>query len=139
MGVQMCSVCHLSDLFRFMFVSVFFFFKQKTAYEMRISDWSSDVCSSDLAGRGDQRPLHDAGRAVLLQQRHQGLAHLEFGDGGLDIQVRIDAECFRRRLDRLLVAGGEGAQRVLDAVAKRSEERRVGKECVSTCRSRWSP
>src|SRR3546814_10876115 len=29
----------------------FFFFKQKTAYEMRISDWSSDVCSSDLAGR----------------------------------------------------------------------------------------
>src|SRR3546814_2588345 len=78
---------------------VFFFFKQKTAYEMRISDWSSDVCSSDL-------------------QRHQGLAHLEFGDGGLDIQVRIDAECFRRRLDRLLVAGGEGAQRVLDAVAK---------------------
>src|SRR3546814_8570367 len=30
--------------------SVFFFFKQKTAYEMRISDWSSDVCSSDLAG-----------------------------------------------------------------------------------------
>src|SRR3546814_20503592 len=35
----------------------FFFFKQKTAYEMRISDWSSDVCSSDLtaAGRGDQR------------------------------------------------------------------------------------
>src|SRR3546814_10323041 len=32
-------------------VSLFFFFKQKTAYEMRISDWSSDVCSSDLAGR----------------------------------------------------------------------------------------
>src|SRR3546814_7914711 len=35
----------------FYLVSVFFFFKQKTAYEMRISDWSSDVCSSDL-GRG---------------------------------------------------------------------------------------
>src|SRR3546814_1737541 len=31
----------------------FFFFKQKTAYEMRISDWSSDVCSSDLVGLGD--------------------------------------------------------------------------------------
>src|SRR3546814_5075806 len=31
---------------------VFFFFKQKTAYEMRISDWSSDVCSSDLLGLG---------------------------------------------------------------------------------------
>src|SRR3546814_1183285 len=44
---------------------VFFFFKQKTAYEMRISDWSSDVCSSDLVGRelaiqhiaGDDRPF----------------------------------------------------------------------------------
>src|SRR3546814_10544524 len=33
-------------------VSLFFFFKQKTAYEMRISDWSSDVCSSDLVARG---------------------------------------------------------------------------------------
>src|SRR3546814_2142930 len=37
------------------FYSVFFFFKQKTAYEMRISDWSSDVCSSDLAGSGGGR------------------------------------------------------------------------------------
>src|SRR3546814_1509528 len=33
-------------------ITLFFFFKQKTAYEMRISDWSSDVCSSDLPGRG---------------------------------------------------------------------------------------
>src|SRR3546814_9952181 len=39
-------------------VGVFFFFKQKTAYEMRISDWSSDVCSSDLAS---QRKQHEAG------------------------------------------------------------------------------
>src|SRR3546814_6236453 len=37
----------------FCLVAVFFFFKQKTAYEMRISDWSSDVCSSDLAGLAD--------------------------------------------------------------------------------------
>src|SRR3546814_4117360 len=39
----------------------FFFFKQKTAYEMRISDWSSDVCSSDLpaGGRVDRKGLHD--------------------------------------------------------------------------------
>src|SRR3546814_18080823 len=35
-----------------MLLFVFFFFKQKTAYEMRISDWSSDVCSSDLHGKG---------------------------------------------------------------------------------------
>src|SRR3546814_7512587 len=51
---------------------VVFFFKQKTAYEMRISDWSSDVCSSDLAARGQvypwrhqRRRLTDAWRAVL--------------------------------------------------------------------------
>src|SRR3546814_9807038 len=46
-----CLVCHM---FHYAFVCVFlgfFFFKQKTAYEMRISDWSSDVCSSDLAGK----------------------------------------------------------------------------------------
>src|SRR3546814_9374036 len=36
-----------------LFVCLFFFFKQKTAYEMRISDWSSDVCSSDLFGDDD--------------------------------------------------------------------------------------
>src|SRR3546814_7889251 len=43
----------------------FFFFKQKTAYEMRISDWSSDVCSSDLAREraGDRRPRLALGRA----------------------------------------------------------------------------
>src|SRR3546814_6291357 len=45
------------------FSSVFFFFKQKTAYEMRISDWSSDVCSSDLR-RGRLVPPHDVDRIV---------------------------------------------------------------------------
>src|SRR3546814_19536298 len=38
---------------------VLFFFKQKTAYEMRISDWSSDVCSSDLDGRDEAQQGHD--------------------------------------------------------------------------------
>src|SRR3546814_2676524 len=48
-------------MIRFMFMTyiyVFFFFKQKTAYEMRISDWSSDVCSSDLMGQADQGCPH---------------------------------------------------------------------------------
>src|SRR3546814_8124911 len=47
----------------------FFFFKQKTAYDMRISDWSSDVCSSDLAGRGaglSLRHRRSQGAAVRL-------------------------------------------------------------------------
>src|SRR3546814_4745365 len=49
---------HISCLFYFVF---FFFFKQKTAYEMRISDWSSDVCSSDLHGETVTRaPLAEA-------------------------------------------------------------------------------
>src|SRR3546814_1876213 len=54
-------------------ICIFFFFKQKTAYEMRISDWSSDVCSSDLLARGesggdvrdfDLHPLRSAKAAV---------------------------------------------------------------------------
>src|SRR3546814_4718941 len=84
-----------------LFLEVFFFFKQKTAYEMRISDWGSDVCSSDLrlhSGRARQRKLRkDVGAAILCRA----------------------AAGWRR--------------------GHRSEERRVGKECVSTCRSRWSP
>src|SRR3546814_5457428 len=75
-----------------------FFFKQKTAYEMRISDWSSDVCSSDLGH-------------PLLRERISYLKYLQSQE--------------KRTLELKLTA--------------RSEERRVGKECVSTCRSRWSP
>src|SRR3546814_11472384 len=71
---------------------------------MRISDWSSDVCSSDLA-----RGRRSAGRAAPI--RH-----------------------WRRRRPRSRTPPFAGA-----AAADRSEERRVGKECVSTCRSRWSP
>src|SRR3546814_7055992 len=47
---------------------IFFFFKQKTAYEMRISDWSSDVCSSDLAGRAVAARI---GRGVAGQQQYR--------------------------------------------------------------------
>src|SRR3546814_2162187 len=77
-------------LFLLAVVFLFFFFKQKTAYEMRISDWSSDVCSSDLrflgrAGAFDaepglsQRPRLDAGAVRLSADRqrgHPGLADL---------------------------------------------------------------
>src|SRR3546814_10641288 len=92
--------------YRFIFVT-FFFFKQKTAYEMRISDWSSDVCSSDLLlahgpadGTPDYRKIHEH-RFVRQLRLHER------------VRQRAKAE-------------------------PRSEERRVGKECVSTCRSRWS-
>src|SRR3546814_15371867 len=59
----------------------FFFFKQKTAYEMRISDWSSDVCSSDLLDRRGEQGAHDAGR----DERHDD------GDGqGPDLHCAAD-------------------------------------------------
>src|SRR3546814_4683819 len=46
------TVCCLTLLFTYVCIFFFFFFKQKTAYEVRISDWSSDVCSSDLLVEG---------------------------------------------------------------------------------------
>src|SRR3546814_17054916 len=89
----------------------FFFFKQKTAYEMRISDWSSDVCSSDLGAASGPLPCE--------------------GRGGLGRGVFWDQpEPWTPPPNLPLPSQGEGQQR--------SEERRVGKECVSTCRSRWS-
>src|SRR3546814_9801914 len=87
----------------------FFFFKQKTAYEMRISDWSSDVCSSDLrlkTGEGQRldTSLMEAGITLTYWQ-----SAIAFATGA--------------------------APRAMG----RSEERRGGEECVSSCRYRWSP
>src|SRR3546814_3062761 len=101
---------------------IFFFFKQKTAYEMRISDWSSDVCSSDLvlvdiafvADADDRRDAH-TGRPAEADDRH------------------ADAAALRRQRDLALDVVGRAEGR-----AQRSEERRGGKECVRTCSSRWS-
>src|SRR3546814_7983501 len=96
-------------------ICVFFFFKQKTAYEMRISDWSSDVCSSDLqTSISPTQPHVDDHNAIILHQLHS-IANCR---ASLFINASILPHFHRRR---------------------RSEERRVGKECVSTCRSRWSP
>src|SRR3546814_18918580 len=101
---------------------LFFFFKQKTAYEMRISDWSSDVCSSDL---GQAKGTESHGKDRIHRHRHHGGAH-----------GRPPAR-WRPRGDELRAqdTGARGAEEE----RPRSEERRVGKECVSTCRSRWSP
>src|SRR3546814_18570644 len=80
----------------------FFFFKQKTAYEMRISDWSSDVCSSDLAaGEGVERlPPRDAGaRRKTDDQLHADAAI------ALAVEHRHEA---RRRAGRVRHHGGAG-------------------------------
>src|SRR3546814_12212184 len=62
-------------------VKFFFFFKQKTAYEMRISDWSSDVCSSDLRPGNDRedqgRGTHQAARPVRARRQATGRARLD--------------------------------------------------------------
>src|SRR3546814_7950924 len=86
---------------------VLFLFKQKTAYEMRISDWSSDVCSSDLRVGWDHRRLMEetadlVQAAMALSGRRTSVREISYRD-----------------------------------LYRRSEERRVGKECVRTCRSRW--
>src|SRR3546814_1375707 len=106
-SVYVCSFHHC--------LCLFFFFKQKTAYEMRISDWSSDVCSSDLSST----------RPVLLTC-FCGFTSRIFSPPARSIHAICAspcashfAPCRSAKIDR--------------------KERRVGKECVSTCRSRWSP
>src|SRR3546814_7096946 len=96
-----------------LFSFVVFFFKQKTAYEMRISDWSSDVCSSDLHRVRARRAALTGGG---WYQRLMSGPSQEIDVSGRNFSLTDHLSAFVR-----------------------SEERRVGKECVSTCRSRWAP
>src|SRR3546814_13726139 len=117
----------------------FFFFKQKTAYEMRISDWSSDVCSSDLIGL---EPRPESAACRRLQVRETGAIERPIADIAVIVLrgIELNLLILTRHLQR------NRAEIMLDlalyrqfAGEIRSEERRVGKECVSTCRSRLSP
>src|SRR3546814_12325366 len=105
---------------------------------MRISDWSSDVCSSDLHRHAfDAHKLRPVCRPVVEARDVDGLLALE---EGVDRDVAVIAVVERdhpRRLTLREQLDGEAAEGESDH--PRSEERRVGKECVSTCRSRWSP
>src|SRR3546814_11259806 len=124
---------------------------------MRISDWSPDVCSSDLLpdDRRRRRRLADghsrlvdelpfqsaAGQqflqrlAPILAARNRRRAHAAYQIGRIDdLHLALRGELVERI--------GQTASRnavTLRRFVARSEERRVGKECVSTCRSRWSP
>src|SRR3546814_19066297 len=88
---------------------------------MRISDWSSDVCSSDLDEQGNRLSAGDRAADRVVPYR----------------RVAAQARRVAQPQDR---QARERAKSALKAGAApfRSEERRVGKECVSTCRSRWS-
>src|SRR3546814_5543564 len=104
---------------------VVFLFKQKTAYEMRISDWSSDVCSSDL--------WSSRSRTWISRVTH-GSNIRKSGRYLVTGSVHSSLPASTRRASRPVVIA-----LLLEAFLNRSEERRVGKECGSTCRSRWSP
>src|SRR3546814_7660579 len=123
---------------------VFFFFKQKTAYEMRISDWSSDVCSSDLPAPA-RPPEGEAG-----QDHHDRPACGKLDKqaaGPADQQAAVDARQpgrdapfgVGRTDDTSLRRDGDVAHRAVGEAETRSAERRVGEEGVSTCRTRWAP
>src|SRR3546814_19992928 len=103
---------------------MFFLFKQKTAYEMRISDGSSDVCSSDLNRAARAWPLsveRDLQRPRRDERQRRPLGQFQ----------PVSFRAGQQYPDLQDPAGGP--QR------RRSEELRVGKECVSTCKYRWSP
>src|SRR3546814_14559478 len=102
---------------------------------MRISDWSSDVCSSDLARHGHstyasaKTPV-----GVMSAQIAEGAS--DVGNAGIRIFVmrEMSARGMRVQEMEIIILRGRTLHKCL-----RSEERRVGNECVSTCRYRWSP
>src|SRR3546814_17702028 len=114
---------------------------------MRISDWSSDVCSSDLIGMlklGADFPRDEGGyntfdfaRALDAKCDHAYHVKREQFDQVLFEHARENGVDAREQVKVERVEFGADGRPAL--VHARSEERRVGKECVSTCRSRWSP
>src|SRR3546814_10988463 len=95
---------------------------------MRISDWSSDVCSSDLIERMPNQ-VSITGHTDSMPFSHS--------TSYTNWELSTDRANASRRA---LIAAGVPEDRVATVVGKaRSEERRGGKECVSTCRSRWAP
>src|SRR3546814_16692915 len=100
---------------------------------MRISDWSSDVCSSDLGeGEASSEPSAER-RLAATQEAAQVLAMLD----GLGPRI---AQTFRRhRVDGIAqkAVAAELGVSLSTVESDRSDARRVGKACVSTCRSRW--
>src|SRR3546814_13801653 len=123
-----------------------FFFKQKTAYEMRISDWSSDVCSSDLAKFGEmieimaQKVPFGVAPVLDSQRTDQKITVVPpWPTTSHYLPVKPEALTIRQSITvtEMCIAMDEatGSRTLL----VRSEARRVGNASVRTCRSRWSP
>src|SRR3546814_19630894 len=99
---------------------------------MRISDWSSDVCSSDLRMTSVRNRLErlDAASSEHDRQHYARESDVSVHEVPAAFGAhRMTRYVYGRKLDPIARASGAG----------RSEERRVGEECVRTCRSRWSP
>src|SRR3546814_1631979 len=102
---------------------------------MRISDWSSDVCSSDLLASGGSAPTPLKRRiGICNKSRSPPFCVPDMISNGQGASSEPDQG---RPLEKK--RNGINGDHVLSHPPCRSEERRVGKECVSTCRSRWSP
>src|SRR3546814_6393984 len=139
-SVRYYVVCSAYLVVVICFVGIFFFFKQKTAYGVRISDWSSDVCSSDLTGcTAGAEPL-----AILLRLRHQRPEVLDAGG-----RARVRGSELRRRLataglahalpqrDRLLrVVAGRRGQHQANLVGLRFLLARIRQIGSASCREK---
>src|SRR3546814_8518353 len=99
---------------------------------MRISDWSSDLCSADL------RVAHRARQAVFDRRIAVVVDRLVDDVPACDRAGVARDDGADMRGEQPFGLGG-GIRTEIISIEPRSEERRVGKECVSTCRSRWSP
>src|SRR3546814_18543691 len=119
---------------------------------MRISDWSSDVCSSDLAALQIITPKDEEGVEIIRHSAAHLVGHAvkqPYPDAKMVIGPVIDEgfyyDIWREHpftpddLAAIEKRMGEMIAQDYDVVKKRSEERRVGNECVSTCRSRGGP
>src|SRR3546814_15245112 len=105
---------------------------------MRISDWSSDVCSSDLLGQ----PFENVRRRNARIEPRRPLVARQWNDLTMMIRRDVGPAIHREQRERLAVlifAPDACHAEPAIALQRRSDERRVGNECVSTCRSRWSP
>src|SRR3546814_15720001 len=100
---------------------------------MRISDWSSDVCSSDLLNTSLE---HEVCGMILVDTQHRLIAYLEPFRGTLD-----QASVYPREIVKLTLAHNAKAIFLVHnhPSGERSEESRVGTECVSTCKYRGEP
>src|SRR3546814_4520019 len=100
---------------------LFFFFKQKTAYEMRISDWSSDVCSSDLRLKDAEKIFCPLTAPNIWELRKQAGASLYWT---AELMEQLSENVAFRQLDQLASKIGRASCR---------------ERVCRTCRSRWSP